>query len=115
MVSRYPSLAIRQERGAGFAGIAARAAGIPARCQGGGIHPGPAAAGSIKTLAWPIDLMQSIAGYAPPPSDRLQDPNGDGNNDYYIQNRLDAGSHRDIVVDEPQPDTYDDQRNHDLY
>jgi hypothetical protein len=59
--------------------------------------------------------MQSIAGYPAPQSECLQDPNGNGNHNHYIQNGLDTGRHGDEVVDQPQRDADHDQRNNDVY
>jgi hypothetical protein len=55
-----------------------------------------------------------ITGYAGPQPYRLQDPNGDRNDNHNIQDCLDAGSHGDKVIDQPQPDADHDQRNNDV-
>jgi hypothetical protein len=53
--------------------------------------------------------------YPVPQSDRLQDPNTNGNHDYYVQNRLDAGGHGDKAIDQPQPNANYDQANYEIY
>src|SRR5690242_9458884 len=65
-----------------------------------------------------IDFMTSLSGlsadseaaYAAPQSDGLQDPYSNENHHDDVQNRLDAGSHRDKTIDQPQRHADDDQR-----
>jgi hypothetical protein len=52
---------------------------------------------------------------ATPEANRLQHPNSNSN--YYddVQNRLDAGSHRDVAIDEIKGHPYDDECNNEVY
>ena len=50
-----------------------------------------------------------------PESDCLQDPDGNRHHHHNIQDGLDAASHRDEVVDEPQRDADNNERDDDVY
>jgi len=59
--------------------------------------------------------MESIIGYLFPQSGGLQYPNANCDNDYAIQDALDAAGHRNVPVDEMQQDPDDDENEHDSY
>jgi hypothetical protein len=60
-------------------------------------------------------MHKPITSYAPPQSERLQDPHTDRNYNHYIQNGLDAGGHGDEVIYQPQRYADHDQHNDNVY
>jgi hypothetical protein len=52
-------------------------------------------------------MHESVRGNVPPQPYSLQDPDSHCHHDHYIQNGLDASSHRDVGVDQPQQDSDD--------
>jgi hypothetical protein len=56
----------------------------------------------------------TVAGYLSPQSDNLQHPNPDSNYNHYVENRLDARSHGNEPIDQPQCDADHDQRHYDI-
>jgi hypothetical protein len=53
---------------------------------------------------------QPEMGYIAPQAGGLQEPNGDADDYHHIQNRLDAGSHGDVPIDQVQ--RHSDQNQH---
>jgi hypothetical protein len=47
--------------------------------------------------------------YIRPQADRLQNPNANGNDDNHVQDSFDAGSHRNVSVDQIQGHSNYDQ------
>jgi hypothetical protein len=63
----------------------------------------------------PVLPANPKVGDATPQANRLQDPNSNCN--YYddVQNRLDAGSHWDVAIDEIERHPYDDECHNEVY
>ena len=42
---------------------------------------------------------------------KVQQPQAENENDHHVDNRFDRRSHRDVGVDEPQDDAYNDEHD----
>ncbi len=71
-------------------------------------------ADSISGRCRPRSSREAEVGDIRPQSGNLQEPDADANHDHGIQDRFDAGRHRDIPVDQVQPHSNDDQHHYNV-
>jgi hypothetical protein len=60
-------------------------------------------------------MADSKAADVAPQSDNLQHPYPNGHHNHDVENRLDAGRHGDVAIDQIQHHAYNHQCDHDVY